>query len=189
MRHTATRLVVTTAVIVAATLLLSGCIVCVDDIFCDSRPPRTATLHVYALDYYTGVPIPWAVVEVYERGWWSWNCLGTWHVNQAGYVRVHAGTLSYDGCDGAESERFKIVVYASGYYSERYEIELSYYYPTETLSFYLVPAYARASGEAEGEALGPSTRFGLPGAEDASPDRARGRVVVGEPESARDESR
>ncbi len=73
--------------------LLSGCIVCVDDVFCDNRPPRMATLHVYARDYFTGTPIPWARVELYESDWWSWDYQGTWPMSQAGYVGVPCGYM------------------------------------------------------------------------------------------------
>jgi hypothetical protein len=126
--------------------LLSGCIVHVEDIWCESHA-RRATLYVYVKDYYSGAPIHWAMVELYESDWWSWDYIGTWEVNDYGYVVVRDGYLGYDGCSGPEEKDFLIVVNASGYYSNDYEIELSYYYPSETLTFYLMPYYGREAGE------------------------------------------
>ena len=164
--------------------MLSGCIVCIEDPHCGPRP-RMATLQVYALDYYTGRPIPWAEVKLYERDWWSWNYQGVWPVNPAGYVSINCGYFYYDGCGGSEEEVFRVVVYAPGYYSEHYDIELSYYYPSEILTFYLVPHVAREAGDAES-----GSQREARGLEDAgSPETARpaGKVVVGAPGQAEDE--
>ena len=50
-------------------MMLSGCIVCIEDPHCGPRP-RMATLQVYALDYYTGVLGESAYVEGSStRGW------------------------------------------------------------------------------------------------------------------------
>ena len=149
MRPAVKRFAITGALLLVVPVLLSGCIVCVEDVFCDSHPPRMATLHVYALDYFTGAPIQWAQAELYESSWWTWDYQGTWSMNRAGYVMLQCGYFYYDGCGGAEEEDFRVVVYAPGYNSERYDIELSYYYPTEVLSFYLVPHYACEAGDAE----------------------------------------
>ena len=162
-------------------VMLSGCIVCIEDPYC-GPPPRMATLQVYALDYYTGRPIPWAEVELYERDWWSWNYQGAWPVNPAGYASIRCGCLYYDGYGGSEEEDFRVAVYARGYYYEYYDIGLSYYYPSEILTFYLVPCAAREAGDAES---GPQR--GAAGLEDAgSPETARpaGKVVVGAPGQA-----
>ena len=159
-------------------MMFSGCIICIEDPFCNSRPPRVATLHVYALDYYTGMPIPWAEVEVYERDWWSWDYQGTWQVNGAGYAAIRCGYLYPDGCGGSEEEDFRVTVYASGYCSERYDIELSYYYPSETLTFYLASYAAREDGDVE---LGSRRQSaGLDGAVTPKADQPAGKVVVGE---------
>jgi hypothetical protein len=141
------RRTLTVLALVLTVSLLSGCIVRIEDIWCDDHV-RRATLHVYVRDYYSGAPIDWARVKLYERDWWSWDHVGTWRVNDYGYVVVRDGYLSCDGCGGPEEEDFLVVVTASGYYSEEYEIELSYYYPSETLTFYLVPWYGRDGGEA-----------------------------------------
>lgn len=143
----------TVLLIVAVSVLLSGCIVCIDDDWCDNYSPRRATLFIYVRDYYSGVPIPWARVQVYERDWWSWDYQGTWEVNDYGYVVVRNGYLYCDGCGGQEEKDFLVEVHASGYYSEDYVIELSYYHPAETLTFYLVPVYGR-DGDGSGESGG-----------------------------------
>ena len=159
-------------------MMFSGCIICIEDPFCDSRPPRTATLHVYALDYYSGMPIPWAVVELYERDWWSWDYQGTWQVNSAGYAALRCGYLYLDGYGGSEEEDFRVVVRASGYSSERYDIELSYYYPSEVLTFYLAPYAPREDGDTESGSRRQSA--GLDGAVTPQTDQPAGKVVVGE---------
>ena len=165
-------------------MMFSGCIVCIEDPFWDTPPPRTATLHVYALDYYTGRPIPWAEVEVYERDWWSWDYQGTWSVNSAGYAAIRCGYLYSDG-GGGDEEDFRVVVYASGYCSERYDIELSYYYPSETLTFYLAPCAARGDGDAESDSR--RDAVGLGGAVTPNTNQPSGKVVVGAPGQAGDE--
>ena len=179
MRPTAGRFAIAGALLLAVPLLLSGCIVCVDDVFCDSHPSRMATLHVYARDYFTGVPIPWAQVTLYESDWWTWDCLGTWPVNQAGYVTLHCGYLDADGCGGGEEEDFRVVVHAPGYCSERYDIELSYYYPSEVLTFYLVPFGAREDVGAEPGSFKAGTGDGTE--ENLESMMPAGKVVVGEP--------
>jgi hypothetical protein len=132
--------------VVLVSTALSGCIVCIEDPFGCGTAGRMATLHVYARDYYTQMPISWAEVDLYERVWWDWDYQGTWPVNQGGYVTVPCGYLYRDGCGGDEEEDFRVVVHAPGYCSERYDIELSYYYSSETLTFYLVPCGAKAAG-------------------------------------------
>jgi hypothetical protein len=126
--------------------LLSGCIINIEDIGCGDRV-RRATLYVYVRDYYSGAPIRCARVELYERGWWSWDYIDSWGVNDYGYAAVRGGYLSYDTCGGYEEERYLVVVSAPGYCTTEYEIELSYYYPSETLTFYLVPWYGREGGK------------------------------------------
>ena len=86
-----------------------------------------------------------------------------------------------DECSGQSEEDYRVVVYASGYHTERYTIELSYYYPSEVLSFYLMPYYARDAGEA---APGTEDGSGIGGAEAPEPTEVRGKVVVGESEEA-----
>lgn len=166
-------------------MIFSGCIICIEGPFWDNPPPRTATLHVYALDYYTGRPIPWAEVEVYKRDWWSWDYQGTWSVNSAGYTSIRCGYLYSDGCGGGDEEDFRVVVHASGYYSERYDIELSYYYPSETLTFYLAPCAARENGDAEAGSLRQSP--GTDGAITPDTDQPAGKVVVGTADQVGDE--
>jgi hypothetical protein len=181
MRPKAKRVVTAVAMLLIVSVLLSGCIVCVDDVFCDDRPPRMATLTVYALDYYSGAPIPWAHVELYESHWWTWDYLGTWPVGPGGYARLHCGYLYHDGCGGQEEEDYRVVVYASGYHSERFDIELSYYYPAETLYYYLYPSYAREVGETD---PGTAIESGPTGVGTAESWETRGKVEVGEQESA-----
>ena len=131
--------------VVAATVLFlvllsaSGCIfipVWWDD---GHRVPRMAVVHVHVYDYYTYAPVSWAVVELYEQSWWNWNYRGTWPVNAAGYTAAHGGYLYEDGRSGPQARRLGVEVSAGGYYPEWYEIELDYWYPAETLSFYMVP--------------------------------------------------
>jgi hypothetical protein len=171
--------------LVSIPMMLSGCIVCIEDIFCNTSPPRAATLYVYARDYYTGAPIPWAEVELYERDWWSWDYQGSWSMNPSGYAAVHCGYFYHDGCGGDDEEDFRVVVRAPGYCSERYEIELSYYYPSETLTFYLAPCAAREDGDAESGSRTQSP--GLEGAVTPETDQPAGKVVVGESGQAGDE--
>lgn len=176
MRPNAKRLFAAGTLLLVVATLLSGCIVCVDDPHCGDYPPKMATLYVYALDYYTGHPIHWAQVELYEFDWWNWEYLGTWSVNDAGYARLRCGYLYYDG-HGGEEEDYRVVVYAAGYCPEAYDIGLSYYYPRETLTFYLVPCGARASVDGEGESsieAGESDGTVGPDVESSG-----GRVVVG----------
>jgi hypothetical protein len=175
MRPVAKRFLTASVLFLIVPVLLSGCIVCIDDVFNDNRPPRMATLHVYARDYFTGTPIPWAQVELYESDWWSWDYRGTWPMNQAGYVDVRCGYMYYDGRGGPEEEDFRVIVYAPGYSSEGYDIELSYYYPSEMLTFYLMPYMGR---EAEDTGSGAEIDGGALKGADAA--QSRGRVVVGE---------
>ena len=181
MRPRAKRFLIAGVLLLTVSVMLSGCIVCVEDTCHDGRPPRMATLQVYALDYYTGTPIPWAQVELYESDWWTWDYEGTWSVGPSGYVVIPCGYMYPDGCSGQSEEDYRVVVYASGYHTERYDIELSYYYPSEVLSFYLMPYYARDAGEG---APGTEDGSGLGGAEAPEPTEVRGKVVVGEPEEA-----
>jgi hypothetical protein len=94
-------------------------------------------VHVY--DYYTFAPVSWATVELYEQSWWDWNYRGTWQVNSAGYTAATAGNLYRDGRGGPEERHLGVDVGAVGYYPEWYEVELDYWDPTVTLSFYIVP--------------------------------------------------
>jgi len=166
-------------------IMLSGCIVCVQDPYCNTPPPRAATLHVYALDYYTGRPIPWAEVELYVWDRWNWDYCGVWPVNPAGYNVIYGGYLYYDGYGGGEERDFRVVVYARGYCSEHYDIQLSYYYPSETLTFYLAPWAARDAGDTD---PGPRREAGGLEPEDTSEtERPAGKVVVGSEDQAEGE--
>lgn len=127
--------------LLALPLLLSGCVCgwwCWWD---NDAPPRRAVIHVYVSDYYTGAPIPWAVVELAEDDWWDWDYLGAWPVNSTGYVTVYGSLLYYEGNGGSEDKDYQLRVSAGGYYTEYYELELSYYHPTESLYFYMAPSY------------------------------------------------
>ena len=104
--------VLAVGVLLIVPILLSGCIVCVDDIFSDNRPPRMATLSVYAFDYFSGMPIPWAQVELYESVWWTWDYQGTWPVGPSGHTYMRCGYLYPEGCGGKHEEDYRIVVYA-----------------------------------------------------------------------------
>lgn len=168
--------------LVAVPMMFSGCIVCIEDLFCDSRQPRMATLHVYVLDYYSGMPIPWAEVELRESDWWSWDYQGTWHVNSSGYAAIRCGYLYPDGCGGSEEEDYRVIVYAPGYSSERYDIELSYYYPSEVLTFYLAPYGAREDGDAGSRRQSAD----LDGVVAPETRQSAGKVVVGSLEQAED---
>jgi hypothetical protein len=176
MRPNAKILAAAAAILLVVPVLLSGCIVSIVGIHHD-RPPRMATLYVYARDYYSGGPIPFAHVEVSERDWWSWDYLGTWSVDRRGYAAARCGYLYYDGCGGREEEEYRVVAYARGYYEERYEIELSYHYPAETLTFYLMPYYARDAGESAPD-VGPGTAI-QKGTDVTAPAQAHGRVELG----------
>jgi hypothetical protein len=139
------------ATILLTAALLSGCIVCIEDPCGHDTARRRASLYIYARDYYSGAPIPWAYADLYERDWWDWDYVGTWEVNSYGHVVVRDGYLYRDGSGGRESEDYLVVVGAYGYYTEDYSIELSYYYPSETLTFYLMPAYGRAAGAGQSD--------------------------------------
>jgi hypothetical protein len=117
--------------------LLSGCIVW-EEPWWQQYPPRAATFYVYVHDYYSGVPIPWAGVELYEEGWWSWDYAGTWPVSPYGYAVVTGGYLDYDG-GGYDEEAFRVVAFAEGYYTESCQVSVSYYDPVRTIHFYLAP--------------------------------------------------
>jgi len=176
MRPSVKRLVSVGALLLLVPMLMSGCIVCIED-DCHNRPPRMAMLYVYAVDYYTGMPLPWAEVEVYERDWWSWDYQGTWPVNQGGYASIRCGYLYDDGCGGREEEDFRVIVYAPGYCSEGYDIELSYWDPAATLTFYLMPCYARSDGDS-GESVEPGERS-QEEINALAPGETPGRVEVG----------
>jgi len=180
MRVRAKRLIGAVALLLTVPLLMSGCIVCIEDI-CHDRPARMAMLYVYAVDYYTGVPIHFAEVEVWERDWWDWDYQGTWPVNQMGYAGIRCGYLYYDGCGGREEEDFRVVVYAPGYHTESYDIELSYFYPAETLTFYLMPGYGRDAGDDAGFEAGTRTPEEV---KQLVPGQSAGRVDVGGTEGA-----
>ncbi len=126
------------AVLLTVVLLGSGCIVVPvwwNDHY--DRAPRVSVIHVHVYDYYTYAPISWAVVELYEQSWWDWDYVGSWHVNPGGYTAVQGGYLYEEG--GPNDRDLGIKVYASGYYTEWFELSLDYWYPAETVSFYLVP--------------------------------------------------
>jgi hypothetical protein len=136
--------------------------------------PRMAVVHVHVYDYYTNAPVSWAVVELFEESWWDWDYRGSWPVNMAGYTAAQGGYLYDDGDGGPEERHFGVEVSASGYYPEWYEIELDYWYPVQTLSFYLVPwdGCTDCGRNVEGERADVSEHE-LPG----------NRVKVGEPEA------
>ncbi|MFH1502423.1 MAG: hypothetical protein ABIG03_05185 [Candidatus Eisenbacteria bacterium] len=127
------------AVLFLVLVLLAGCIVV--PVWWDghNRAPRMAVVHVHVYDYYTYAPVSWAVVELYEESWWSWNYRGAWPVNMTGYTAAQGGYLYDDGSGGPQERRFGVEVSAGGYYPEWHELELDYWYPVETLSFYVVP--------------------------------------------------
>jgi hypothetical protein len=138
MRATARRVCVAAILLIVA-LSVSGCICGPGWWRCARHHPRRAALHVHVYDYYTFAPIHWAVVDLYQDSWSGWDYIGTWPVNRSGYTTVYGGHLHHDGCCGVEERDFLVEVHASGYYSEAFEIELSYRHPSETLYFYLVP--------------------------------------------------
>ena len=150
---------------------------CICNPVCPGGPgasPRPAVVHVHVYDYLTYAPVSWAVVELYEQSWWNWNYRGSWHVNGAGYTAAIGGNLFYDDCGGPEERHLGVDVSAAGYYPEWYEVELDYWDPTVTLSFYVVP-WADCSDcgrPVEGE------RPDIPERE-----LPEGRVKVGEPEA------
>ncbi len=150
MRPTVRKLMLLVAVVVLPAII-SGCIVCPWCWDCERYPPRMAQIYVHALDYYTGMPINWASVDLYEADWWSWDYIGTWTVNGAGHTPVYGGYLYRDGNGGPEDSVFRVTVYASGYQSESYTLELDYYHPTESLYFYIVPFPAREGGGEPGD--------------------------------------
>ena len=159
------------AALLLVPLLVSGCVVwpCW---WCDyERAPHMAVVYVHVYDYYSCAPISWATVALYEESWWEWDYCGTWPVGPYGYVAVQGGYL-YDDGPGPEERDLGIRVAASGYYSEWYELELDYWYPTETLHFYLLPWAYREGGEETG--VGESEE--LPEGE-----RPSDRVRIGEP--------
>lgn len=157
------------AALILASLIVSGCVVS-PCWWCDREgAPRMAVVYVYVYDYYTCAPIPWATVDLFEEGWWDWNYCGSWAVSPYGYAVVQGGYLYYEGPDERD---LGLRVSAGGYYSEWYEVELDYWYPTETLHFYLLPRLYRDGGEetdvGDGEDLPESAR-------------PEDRVMVGEP--------
>lgn len=163
MKRTAKRVFVA-GLLVVVPLLMSGCIVWDDCWWCDQhRPPQPAGIRAYVYDYYTGAPIPWGAVEIYEEDWWDWDYVGTWGVGPYGYVVATVGYLTYDDFGGGERRDYRVEAYAEGYYSEWVDITLSYYDPYETIYFYLAPWYR--DGNRAGEA-------------------SRGEVTTGEPRGA-----
>lgn len=165
------------AVLLVVPLMFSGCIVSIwDDCWsCGQCPPRRAQIHVYVYDYYTGAPVPWAVAELYKEHWWHWSLIGSWHVDPGGYARLYGGCLYRDGCGGPEEKEYKIAVYASEYCSESFSVELSYYYPSETLYFYLWPWCGTGRGR-DGQETDAA-----PGVPNKSNEERPGEISVGEP--------
>jgi hypothetical protein len=161
------------AILLVIPLFVSGCIYRPGWWWDDRHHPRRATFHVYVYDYYTYAPVSWAVVELYEEDWWDWDFVGAWPVNRSGYATVSDGYLHHDGHGGSDEEDFLILVGASGYRTESIEIELDYWYPSETLYFYLLPWYGQ-DGRSAGEDEGEPPELPL---DERPPDR----VMVGEP--------
>ena len=126
------------ALVAVLPTLFSGCLVW-ERPWYQNYPPRPATFYVYVNDYYSGVPIPWAGVELYQEDWWDWDYMGSWAVSPYGYVIVSGGYIGYDGCGECIDETFRLVAFAEGYYTESVEISLSYYDSTRTVRFYLAP--------------------------------------------------
>jgi hypothetical protein len=159
------------AALLLVPLLMSGCIVWPCS-WCDyDRAPRMAVVYVHVYDYYTCAPISWAAVALYEESWWDWDYCGSWPVSPSGSVAVPAGYM-YDDGPGPDERNLGLRVSAAGYYSEWYELELEYWYPTETLHFYLLPWGYRDGGE--------DPQVGEP--EDLpESERPPDRVMVGEP--------
>lgn len=118
-------------------MLLGGCVVW-EEPWWHHYPPRAATFYLYVYDYYSGVPIPWAAVELYQEDWWSWDYIGTWPMSPYGYAVATGGYIEYDGCGGCE-EDFRLIAYASGYYTESCEVSVDYMSPSRTVRFYLAP--------------------------------------------------
>jgi hypothetical protein len=137
-------------VLVAVALSVTGCIVSPDWWWDDHYPPRAAAFQVTVYDYWTYMPIPWAVVELYEEDWWSWDYRGSWPVNPGGAVTVRGGYLYCDG-GGPEETEYRLVARANGYSSESVEIGLDYYHPWESVYFYLVPWNGREGVPGAGE--------------------------------------
>ena len=184
-----TRKAMLAAVLLTAWVMASGCVVwpCW---WCDrDRAPRMAVVYVHVYDYYTCAPIPWATVALYEEGWWDWDYCGSWSVGATGYTAVPVGYVYYDG-PGPDEREIGLRVSAGGYYSEWYEVELDYWYPTETLHFYLLPwAYRDGGGDPDSSAGGDELGRADPEAS-APPDLPEGdrppdRVLVGEPRSGK----
>lgn len=163
------------AALLLVSLLVSGCVVwpCW---WCDyERAPRMAVVYVHVYDYYTCAPVSWAAVALYEEGWWDWDYRGSWPVSPHGYAAVQGGYLYCDG-PGPDERELGLRVSAAGYYSEWYELELDYWYPTESLHFYLLP-WGYRDGSEEPQVGEPED---LPEGE-----RPPDRVIVGQ---SRDES-
>jgi hypothetical protein len=165
MRPIARKLVLA-ALLLLVPLAFGGCIVS-PCWWCDERPPRTATLHVYVYDDVSYAPIPWAVVDLYAEDWWSWDYLGSWGVTAYGYAALTGGYLYYEGRGGPEEENYRIEVRAPGYYRETFDIGLDYWHPSESVYFYLLP-YRGSSDDGSEKGLPPDAR---------PPDR----VTTGEP--------
>jgi hypothetical protein len=186
MKATARRISALLLVAVVVPALLPGCIVWLDDPWCSDYPPRMATVQVYVRDLYTGAPIPWAQVELYERDWWDWDYIGRWPVSPSGYVTVFGGYLYHDSCGGSEREDFRVVVYADGYYSDFYQVELSYYHPWETLTFYMMPWYGAERPGSQGDAVPDEASVPEEGtfqfSDDESGHEKTAKVIVGEEE-------
>jgi hypothetical protein len=131
------KMVLVACLLAVLSALLSGCIVW-EEPWWQQYPPRAATFYVYVYDYYTGTPIPWAGVELYEEDWWSWDYVGTWPMSPYGYAVVTDGYLTYNG-DGYAEEAYRLRAFAQGYYTESCEVSVSYYDPMRTIYFYLAP--------------------------------------------------
>ena len=178
-RHRIGKTIFLMLLIAVASISMSGCIVWLDDVWCDDYPPRMATVHVYALDYYTGTPIPWAMAELYERDWWDWDRINRTSVDGSGQAVLYGGYLYRDECGGTDEQDFRVVVYADGYYSDYYQVELSYHHPWETLTFYMLPWYGRDAVPEkpnDEDALHSESEYVFPEG-DAEPPR--GRIEVG----------
>ena len=171
MRPTA-RVSLAALMLLVALLFSSGCIVQPGWWWDDGYPPREAAFQVYVCNYWTAAPIQWAVVELYEADWWSWDYRGSWPVNPGGCATVDAGYLYCDGCGGSEEREYRLVVRADGYCSEAVDIELNYYHPWESVYFYLVPWYAGSGEPGAG---------GEPAQEPPAEKRPPDRIAIGGP--------
>jgi hypothetical protein len=162
------------ALLVIVPFIMTGCIVWEDCWWCDhgSRPPRNTSVRAYVYDYYTGAPLTWGFVEVYEDDWWSWDYIGTWGVGPYGYTTIGLGYVYYDGYGGCEEREYRVEAFADGYHSEWVDIRLSYYDTHDTIYFYLAPWYRTDGPPGTGSDVGSKAQGESSG---------RGSVSVGEP--------